>query len=171
MGDSASGLTPITPASFLLDAVTRLNRATVQIGNERLRPWKFTLSSYVALRVIADQPHLTLTQLSRRCFARPQTMTRMVTELQRRGFVERAGRPGDERAMSLTLTTGGRDVLIQMEPVVNKINDTIAAVLTAEQIVEVDDLLRGCAHAVERDIAAAAGAKKTSANGQGLPSG
>jgi DNA-binding MarR family transcriptional regulator len=171
MGDSASGLTPITRASYLLDAVTRLNRATVQIGNERLRPWKFTLSSYVALRVIADQPHLTLTQLSQRCFARPQTMTRMVTELQRRGFVERAGRPGDERAMSLTLTPVGRDVLIQMEPVVNKINDTIAAVLTAEQIVEVDDLLRGCAHAVERDIAAAAGAKKTSANGQGLPSG
>jgi DNA-binding MarR family transcriptional regulator len=171
MSEASSGMPPITPASYLLDAVTRLNRATVQIGNDRLRPWHFTLSSYVALRVIADQPSLSLTQLSRRCFARPQTMTRMVSEMEKRGFVVRACRPGDDRAMSLTLTAVGRDVLAQMEPVVTRIDDTIASVLTAEQIGEVDGLLRQCAVAVERDIAAAAGVKKTSVNGEGPSSG
>lgn len=101
--------------TLLLDAVFRLERAVARIGAMRLQPWKMTLSGYAAMRVIERRPNLSLTQLSRRCFVRSQTMTRIVSNLGDAGYVERAVSPGNERAMSLTLTSRGRKVLREME--------------------------------------------------------
>lgn len=144
----------VEPASYLLDAVVRLMRGAHQTGNVRLRPWNITLSSYAALRVIADQPNLTLAQLSRRNFVRPQTMTRIVSELVKRGWIERRTRADDERAMALSLTEQGRTALHQMAKEVDKINETIRRVLADDQIEQVNALLRSCARQVETELGA-----------------
>ena len=149
---SGTGMSTVEPASLLLDAVVRLWRGTYQTGNVRLRPWDITLSTYAALRVIADQPDLTLGQLSRRNFVRPQTMTRIVSQLQKRGWIERQTKPGDERAMSLSLTAAGKIVLGEMAVEVGKINETLKIVLTDEQIVQVNTMLRSCARQVEIEL-------------------
>lgn len=101
-------------ASSLIDAAFRFERAVTRIGNGRLRPWNMTLSSYTALRIIADQPQLTLAQLARRCYARPQTMTRIVTQLENRGFVARGSHPESERALPLKVTDAGPAALAEM---------------------------------------------------------
>ena len=142
----------VEPASLLLDAVVRLWRATYQTGNVRLRPWGVTLSSYAALRVIADHPELTLGQLARRNFVRPQTMTRIASELERRGWIERLSQPGDGRALALSLTPAGGTVLTEMAAQVDQINDTIRRVLDDAQIDEINELLRGCARQVEAEL-------------------
>ncbi len=143
---------PMEPASYVADAATRLHRAVVHIGSARLRPWNITLSSYAALRVMQTRPDLTLAQLSRRCFVRPQTMTRMVTQLEKRGWVERSKRPSDDRALSLRLSTEGLTALNDMDGAARKINATIGEALTPTEIDTLNDLLRRCALAVEDEL-------------------
>ncbi|GAB7003288.1 hypothetical protein JCM18899A_07590 [Nocardioides sp. AN3] len=140
--------------TLLLDAVFRLERAVARIGAMRLQPWKMTLSGYAAMRVIERRPNLSLTQLSRRCFVRSQTMTRIVSNLGDAGYVERAVSPGNERAMSLTLTSRGRKVLREMDAEVLKINETLSQNLPGEDRVRMITLLRESAVAVEQEIAA-----------------
>lgn len=118
----------------------------------RLAPWNLTLASYAALRIMADQPNLSLIQLSRRAFVRPQTMTRMVTHLEKRGYVERHQRPENERALSLHVTETGREALAEMGTRVNKINSTLTDLFDDKQIEQLNTMLRQCAHAVEGEI-------------------
>ncbi len=151
-GTAPESLGGVEPASYLLDAVVRLWRATYQTGNVRLRPWKVTLSSYAALRVISEHPELTLAQLARRNFVRPQTMTRIATELERRGWIERQTQRDDGRALALSLTEAGRAALTEMAAEVDQINDTIKRVLDEAQIDQLNGLLRECARQVEAEL-------------------
>ncbi|MEU4898857.1 MarR family transcriptional regulator [Streptomyces sp. NPDC044780] len=139
-------------ASSMIDAVFRFERAVTRIGNTRLRPWKMTLSSYSALRILASQPRLTLAQLSRRSYVRPQTMTRMVTQLENRGFVARDAHPESERALSLQVTEAGLAALDEMSREVLKISDTLNATLGRDDIVATDGRLRQAALVVENEL-------------------
>ena len=150
----ADALSPLEPASYLMAAVARLRREPYQIGNVRLRPWDISLSSYAALRVMADRPDLTLAQLSQRNFVRPQTMTRMVSQLVVKGWIERTVRPKDGRAYSLRGTESGRAALADMTVQVNKIQDSIGRVLGDDEISRISTLIRACARMVEADIRA-----------------
>ncbi|WP_210602839.1 MarR family winged helix-turn-helix transcriptional regulator [Brevibacterium oceani] len=138
--------------TYLVDAVFRLERATAKIGSLRLAPWKLTLSGYAALRVLDSRPHLSLAQLSRRCFVKPQTMTRIVTNLVKLGYLDRAVSPNNERAMSLTLTDHGRSTLRDMDIEVLKVNDAIAKNLDGIDLSVMVRALRDSARAVEADI-------------------
>jgi len=142
----------VEAASLVADAATRLHRAVVHVGSARLRPWNITLSSYAALRVLESRPDLTLAQLSLRCFVRPQTMTRMVTQLEGRGWIERSRRPSDDRALSLRLSSAGVVALREMDQEAKKINATIDSVLTPTEVEKLNELLRRCATAVEDEL-------------------
>jgi DNA-binding MarR family transcriptional regulator len=144
--------THLQPGASVVDAVTRLQRSTLRIANLRLQPWNVTLAGYVALRVIADRPDLSLAQLSRRCFVRPQTMTRTITRFVERGFIVRLPNPESERAMSLRVTELGQAALAEMGPEVNKINGTIDQLLDRDQIALLDTTLRELAGHVEAEI-------------------
>lgn len=143
--------------TLLVDAVFRLERAVARIGAMRLRPWRMTLSGYAALRVIERRPKLSLVQLSRRCFAKPQTMTRIVANLGDAGYVKRTISPGNERAMSLTLTARGRKVLREMDAEVLKINETLSQNLPDADRSRLISLLRESAVAVEQEAASLEG--------------
>jgi DNA-binding MarR family transcriptional regulator len=137
---------------YLTDAVMRLERAVASIGAMRLKPWRMTLSSYAALKILERQPRLSLAQLSRRCFVRSQTMTRIVTELERRGWVERSPHPDSERAISLKLTPAGSASLAEMSAEVDTIESTLGGLLGRDQFPELIAILRTCAAAVEAEI-------------------
>ncbi|MFH8447227.1 MarR family winged helix-turn-helix transcriptional regulator [Streptomyces sp. NPDC018026] len=139
--------------TLLVDAVFRLERAVARIGAMRLQPWRMTLSGYAAMRVIERRPNLSLAQLSRRCFVKPQTMTRIVANLSDAGYIKRTVSPGNERAMSLTLTARGRDVLHEMDSEVLKINETLSENLPGGDRARLIGLLHDSAVAVEREIA------------------
>ncbi|SEO90639.1 MarR family winged helix-turn-helix transcriptional regulator [Amycolatopsis saalfeldensis] len=144
--------TDMDEASSLIDAVFRFERAVTRIGNTRLRPWTMTLSSYTALRILANRPHLTLAQLARRCYSRPQTMTRIVTQLENRGFVARGSHPESERALSLEVTEAGLVALDEMGGEVLKISGTLNAVLGRDDVVATDRQLRQAALVVENEL-------------------
>lgn len=137
---------------YLTDAVFRLERAINRIGNKRLDRWNLSLSAYAALKILQTRPELSLAQLSRRCFVRPQTMTRIVTQLEERGYVQRRPHPESERAISLTLTHAGDSALADMDSEVLKINETLTRELDAEGARFLEAALRRCAIAVEDEL-------------------
>jgi DNA-binding MarR family transcriptional regulator len=143
---------PLDDAIYAVDAIFRLELAVSAIGTLRLRPWQLTLSSYAALRVLEHQPNLSLAQLSRRCYVKPQTMTRIVAELERRGYVHRGPAEESERAMALTLTDDGRQAVREMSAEVDKIQSTLEQALGAEEVTQLNAMLRRCAVLVESEI-------------------
>lgn len=141
-------------ASSLIDAAFRFERAVSRIGNNRLRPWNITLTGYTALRILASQPHLTLAQLARRCYVRPQTLTRIVSTLAERGWINRNAHPESERALSLQVTDHGLTALEEMGTEVLKVSATLNATLGRDGIVSADRQLRQAALAVEDELRA-----------------
>lgn len=143
---------PVDALTYLLDGIFRLERAVTRIGNHRLTPWRMSLSGYAAMHIIDSQPHLSLTQLSRRCFVRPQTMTRIVTSLRERGYVKRSASPDSERAMSLTLTNEGRAALKEMDGEVLRIREAFSETLNPAELEDLTRMLRVSAIRVEQDL-------------------
>lgn len=135
-----------------MDAVFRLAHAVTRIGNARLAGWDLSLSSYAALRVIANRPHLSLAQVARRCFVRPQSIQRIVSQLESRGFVERGPHEDSDRAVALSLTPEGALALAQMNGEVDKINNTLTDAVGSEHISALNDMLRLSARLVETDV-------------------
>jgi DNA-binding MarR family transcriptional regulator len=149
---SARRRPPLQDVTYLVDAIFRLERAVGTIGTTRLRPWHMTLSSFAALRVLEQQPNLSLAQLARRCFVKPQTMTRIVAELERRGYVHRGPAAESERAMALTLTQSGIKAVAEMSAEVDKIQSTLEQALTPDEVTQLNAMLRRCAVLVESEI-------------------
>lgn len=68
----------MSPVASVVDALSRVQRALHHIRSIRLRPGAITPASHAALHAMSARPDLTLGELSRLCFVRPQTMTRVV---------------------------------------------------------------------------------------------
>ncbi|EME22604.1 MarR family winged helix-turn-helix transcriptional regulator [Rhodococcus triatomae] len=149
---SASAAPTPADAIYLTDAVVRLERAIGRIGNKRLAPWNLSLSGYAALKILQTRTDLSLAQLSRRCFVRSQTMTRIVTQLEERGYVSRRPHPESERAIALALTDLGRTAIEDMDAEVLKINETLTRELDADGVAFLESALRRCAVAVEAEL-------------------
>lgn len=142
----------LDPGSSLVDAVFRLQRAINRIGNARLQPWRMSLSSYTALRIISNRPYLTTAQLARRGGVRPQTMSRMVGELESRGFVERRMHPDSQRAIALSVTPKGLEVLYEMTDEVKKAPEALLRVMGTAGVERTDENLRLGISAVEAEL-------------------
>ena len=137
---------------YVTDAVFRLERAVANIGALRLKPWRVSLSGYAAMKILERQPNLSLAQLSRRCYVKPQTMIRIVGEMERRGWIERGVNPDSERAIALALTPAGQASLAEMATEVDAIESTLGAVVGPDAVSPLVAVLRDCAVAVEAEI-------------------
>jgi DNA-binding MarR family transcriptional regulator len=75
-------------------------------GQKGMRPGRFA-----ALMVLRDNPGITQTALGRAIARDKSTVTPLLQELQRRGFVKRKRSRVDRRSVTLTLTAAGNVVL------------------------------------------------------------
>jgi DNA-binding MarR family transcriptional regulator len=89
-------------------------------------------------------------------------MTRIVAELERRGYVRRGPAEESERAMALTLTDAGREAVREMSAEVDKIQSTLEQALSPEEVSQLNAMLRRCAVLVESEIKDAQKAQRRS---------
>jgi DNA-binding MarR family transcriptional regulator len=90
----------------LVQAVRRARGAPVQAGDRSL-----TLSQYALLRGLADRTEARVYELATEASITAPTATRILDALERRGIVRRNRATDDRRAVTVTLTTSGRDQL------------------------------------------------------------
>lgn len=85
----------------------RATHATLQVLSARLVDLDLTPSELNALGNLADGAGRTVSELGAAVGSRPTTLTGVLDRLERRGLITRGARPGDRRAVLITLTGDG----------------------------------------------------------------
>jgi DNA-binding MarR family transcriptional regulator len=101
--------------------VKRLEMAIRALMDDRLRSRGLTTLQYTALSVLERRSGLSSAQLARRSFVRPQTMHQMILSLEERELIERRRDPGNRRVLLISLSSIGRSLLRECEPLVREI--------------------------------------------------
>jgi len=70
-----------------------------------------TTSQLLCLRALQREPDLSLSQLGRRVYHRPGTMTGIIDRLEAKGLVSRQRLGSDRRLIQITITGHGRNVV------------------------------------------------------------
>lgn len=96
-------------AAALRPALLRLARRLRQMRDESL---DLTSNQLSAMSVLLNYGDQLMGELAARELVQPPSMTRIVNELERRGFVLRSGDPQDKRQARVSLTDSGRQVLL-----------------------------------------------------------
>jgi DNA-binding MarR family transcriptional regulator len=97
-----------------LHIVRRLRRAFLSIcrcGDVLFSPYRLTTDQYALMRAVQRQQGIRQADLGNIIFAEPNTVTAMVSLLEKRGILRRKLSPTDGRARLLYLTTHGQNVM------------------------------------------------------------
>jgi len=78
---------------------------------DALRPYGLTPMQFTILATLGRWPDLSSAELSRRFDVTPQTMGEMIGNLERRRLLERSQDPANRRALLLSLTDDGRELV------------------------------------------------------------
>lgn len=96
----------------------RLHRLTKElIRRYQFRDWNqiccygISISQSHILDTLAEEGDLTMQQLARRMFKSVSTMTRVVAQLVRRGYVKRRQDPEDRRIVHVSVTPQGKAIV------------------------------------------------------------
>jgi DNA-binding MarR family transcriptional regulator len=105
------------PGDRSLHVVRRLRRAFLSIcrcGDVMFSPYRLTTEQYSLMRAVLREPGVRQVDIKDRIFAEPNTVTAMVTLLERRGILRRKPSPVDGRARLLYLTAHGQAVMARL---------------------------------------------------------
>jgi DNA-binding MarR family transcriptional regulator len=110
----------------------RLQLATYARMEKDLRSHAVTPTEYMVMSSLAFRGESSSAQLSRRFRVRPQSMIKLVLNLEARGFVQRSARENDKRTLEISLTDSGAAALAQCDTIVDAIEADVLADLGAE---------------------------------------
>jgi DNA-binding MarR family transcriptional regulator len=135
--DAAAGTTPPPPAGpdTMIDAA-RLRVAIARLSR-RLRRHVLaglTPTQLSALATVERSGPLRLGDLAAAEGIAPSTLTRLVTALEERGYVDRTPVPGDARASTLAITAAGHAVLERIRQESTSVLAESLRTLTSEQL-------------------------------------
>lgn len=100
-----------------LHVVRRLRRAFLSIsrcGDVIFSPYRLTTEQYALMRAVQRDPGIRQTEITNQICAEPNTVTAMVTLLEKRGILRRKPSPTDKRVRQLFLTAHGQTVMYRL---------------------------------------------------------
>lgn len=109
---------------------------------EALRPLGITPSQAGVLLRIDRYPDINMAKLADVASVTPQTMHRIVVELERRDLVHRNQKAGDRKSVYLSLTPAGADVLSQGEAILKAEQEVLKQTFSARELGAFFGLLR-----------------------------
>lgn len=109
-------------------AVARLHQRLFAGITERVAPYGLTTLQFTTLSVLSRHgAPLSTSQLARRAFMTPQSMSEVIHALERKGLIKRNPHPNHRRTLPATLTAKGRRVLASCDEAVAEFEDTMLA--------------------------------------------
>jgi DNA-binding MarR family transcriptional regulator len=107
-------------------AVARLHQRVFAGITERVAPYGLTTLQFTTLSVLSRHgAPLSTSQLARRAFMTPQSMSEVIHALERKGLIRRNPHPNHRRTLPATLTAKGRRVLAECEAAVSEFEDSM----------------------------------------------
>jgi DNA-binding MarR family transcriptional regulator len=116
--------------------------------DEVLWPSGLTAPQYAVLSALQRQPGISNAELARRAFVTPQTMVRIVGNLEALGLVSRQAHPSHGRIRPASLTRKGSNLVAACHAGVAALEQRMLADLGPEQRRQLLDLLVKCAVAL-----------------------
>lgn len=132
----------------LTDALRQANSAVRAALRHDLTDLGLTPVQSTVLHLISAGPRSSSAELARRMQVTPQTMHKMVTELERRGLLAFQPRPGHGRALDARLTERGQELVAGADARARAIEDRMTEGLDERQRRQLIDLLRHCTEAL-----------------------
>jgi DNA-binding MarR family transcriptional regulator len=109
-------------------AVARLHQRLFAGITERVAPYGLTTLQFTTLSVLSRHgAPLSTSQLARRAFMTPQSMSEVIHALERKGLIKRNPHPNHRRTLPATLTAKGRRMLAECEAAVSEFEDSMLA--------------------------------------------
>lgn len=103
-----------------------------------------TMSRYAALVALDEHGALSNAALARRCFVTPQTMTRLIRDLEDAGLVVRRENPASAREVLAELTPDGRAALVRGHEIATDVQERMLQGLDDDE----RDALRALLHRI-----------------------
>ena len=128
-----------TSTAFLLAQVGA--HAAAQFG-ERLLRLRLSRPHAGILRLVAQSPGLSQQELGRRLSIVPSRLVALLDELEERALIERRQDKQDRRTYALHLTASGRNTTEQVGRIAREHDDAICAVLSKDERIRLNALLR-----------------------------
>jgi len=128
----------------------RVQAALRRRMDEALGPHGVTAPQYAVLSALEREPGLSNAELARRAFVTPQTMVRILENLEALGLVVRHAHPSHGRRLPASLTRKGERQLAAGHAGVAEVEEALLADLGDEERRQLLDLLLRCAVALGR---------------------
>jgi len=107
-------------------ALARLHQRVFAGITERIAPYGLTTLQFTTLSVLSRHgAPLSTSQLARRAFMTPQSMSEVIHALERKGLIKRNPHPNHRRTLPATLTAKGRRVLATCEEAASDFEGTM----------------------------------------------
>jgi DNA-binding MarR family transcriptional regulator len=107
-------------------AIARLHQRVFAGVTERVAPCDLTALQFTTLSVLSRHgAPLSTSQLARRAFMTPQSMSEVIHALERKGLIKRNPHPNHRRTLPATLTAKGRRVLAACDEAVREFEDAM----------------------------------------------
>lgn len=107
-------------------AIGRLHQRVFTGISERVAPHDLTTLQFTTMSVLSRHgAPLSTSQLARRAFMTPQSMSEVIHALERKGFIRRNPHPHHRRTLPATLTPKGQRVLAACEEAVSEFENTM----------------------------------------------
>ena len=107
-------------------AIARLHQRVFTSITERVAPYGLTALQFTTLSVLSRHgAPLSTSQLARRAFMTPQSMSEVIHALERKGLIKRNPHPNHRRTLPATLTAKGRRVLTACDASVSEFEDAM----------------------------------------------
>lgn len=124
-------------------AVARLHQRVFAGVSDRVAPYDLTTLQFTTLSVLSRHgAPLSTSQLARRAFMTPQSMSEVIHALERKGLIERNPHPNHRRTLPATLTPKGRRVLAACESAVAEFENTMLEGFSASDRVAFLDMIK-----------------------------
>ena len=116
----------VRAAPRLSYAIARLHQRVFAGITESVAPHGVTTLQYTTLSVLHRHgAPLSTSQLARRAFMTPQSMSEVIHALERKGLIKRNPHPNHRRTLPATLTAKGRRVLAACEEDVSELESAM----------------------------------------------
>src|SRR5205823_5596641 len=99
---------------------------------------------YTALAMLEEEPALSNAEMARLCFVTPQTMLRIIENLDQAGLVTRSPHPTHGRVRQIELTARGRKLIADCHHRVLKLEERLVSGLGAAERRQLHALLLKC---------------------------
>ena len=133
------------PVGYVLKVAQQSLRLAMDTA---MRDLGVTAPQYAVLRFLDESPGMSGADLARRAFVTPQTMNRIIVNLDGAGLVERAPHANSARILDTRLSPAGRRLLARCRARVDAVENTMLSELTAAEREQLRDLLQRCAHSL-----------------------